>query len=364
MKKIMAVKRKVLHTGAHFDEDHALWLAMRVGGETAFPGITKAPLEFWDTYNQNTSPEEYMANGYLLIGIGDGPFNDKKREGGRKEGKCSAILMAEALGVHNDPRHEKMLKYSLLTDTQPSMGVGDLASHIKRLNQNHPDLPRKAVDWAFDILDEHYTQQQRFFTTVKKEYESVAVEEGIRSYKGKNVILVTISTSTPDVVAYARSEHGGNAGVLIKFDPNVGPQIHFDQRLSLGTVAVDLIRCLRIEEGNLKQRDWDILGQAGQVCPEDRWYGVGREGGGRTEITIVANGTLSHARPRSRIPDQRIMEIVKMCVGQEFEPSRAPQCTAGVCSSSHESKCPWYQYGLRRCAAVRWNERGPVVATL
>ena len=350
----------VMHRKPHWDEIFALWLARFIGGEEVFPGINNAQPLFWDELKGNSTEEEYIRSGYLLIGLGFGRFDDKVHNGARKEGKCSAILMAEALGVADDQRFSQLLKFSLAADTQPKVGFLDPADMVKLLHNNNPDKPEVAICYAFDAIDAHWKQQKRFFGEVSEEYAKLirTVPETYRRIKNgvmEGLDLVVLRTDSPDLVAFGRSDHGGRAAVLIKFGKKTPTQIFFDQRCSkLSKPARDILCALRVEEGfDIKKWNWKDLGQSGQMNDSDPWYGVARGEGDREQVTMIANGTDTHKRDFSQIPQQRVVKIVEMCLSRGFEPSREECCLNNICDNT----CPRYRLGLTRCRSVRFNQR-------
>lgn len=354
----MNVKCVVMHKKPHWDEIVAYWLALFIGAE-AFPGINDARVEYWDEI-PNKPSKQLRNEGYLLLGIGFGDFDDKLREGGRKEKKCTAILMAEALGIEKNPEFEKLLSFSYTADTQPKVSFLDPASVVKMLHNNHPKDPRVAIHYVFNLLDELKTQQDEFFTGTHAAYAHLLAGkpdnfQRIISPLGEEVRLVILNTDSSAVVAYGRSDHGGRAGILIKFGIEEATQIFLDPRLNLSKIAQDIICALRCEEGNLRRdRPWRELGKSGQVCEQDCWFGVAKNAGEKEQITIIANGTESKKRTPTRIPHERIVEIVKMCVTPGFEPSYEEDCKNNICTGNN---CPWYSLGLSRCRTVRFNQR-------
>lgn len=361
----MNVRYVVMHKKPHWDELFALWLARVIGGEEVFPGIMSAQPLYWDEMEGGAmTEEEYIRAGYLLIGIGFGRFDDKVHNGSRKPGKCSALLMAEALGITNEVQFAKLLKFSLTADTQPKVGFLDPADMVKILHNNNPENPQIATRYVFDTVDAYWVQEKRFFGEIQDEYSKMirtvpGTYQRIRNGVIDDLNLVVLKTDSPDLVAFGRSDHGGRADVLIKFGDKTPNQIFFNSRYpKLSGPARDILRALRVEDGfDPRKWSWKELGQSGQLNDQDCWYGIARGEGIREQISVIANGTGTHKRCISKISQQRILEIVKMCLTRGFEPSRGECCNNNICSSSQGSPCPWFRLGLSRCQTVRFNQR-------
>ncbi len=254
------------------------------------------------------------------------------------------------MGLADQEVFRKLLSYSLNADTQPNLGFMDLEAIVKLYNNNYPNDPQKSIDVTLMLLGEYYTQQKRFIdVVVKDEYDLKIQVEGVKGVSDQPLLFGYIESDSMETVAYARSDHGGRINVLIKFGEE-GTQIYFDPRKKLRKAALDIICALRSEEGNLGNIAWKDLAIGGQISNKDCWYGVTRADG---EVTIVANGTKTHARPKSKIPYERIVEIVRICISGGFERSRQTDCENNICSSTRANPCPWYGLGMARCRSVR-----------
>lgn len=351
MTRIMEVKHVVLHTGAHWDELASLWLAKTYGQE-AFPGIESADIQYWNEVKPGMTEQQLVRAGYLLLGIGYGQFDDKIRDGERKEGECTVSLIVKALGLEETEWIKKLTGFSLTADTQSKVGYMDPASQVKLLNGNHPDNPEVAQKYVSTLLDEMKIQQDRFFGATADEYHRSAYIKPIRGF-GKNFLFVAIESDSPDIMAYARSAHGGKAGVLLKRGKD-GTQIYFDPRLGLGKEAEDLIRSLRVAENNLNPKlTWNELGQGGQLSDDDRWYGMTSKGE-KPMITMIANSTKTRKKEPTEISLEIIQELILICIQPGFESKRKGKCEQNICEGRG---CPWYNLGLSRCRNVRFKQK-------
>ncbi|MBD3311131.1 MAG: hypothetical protein GF349_01375 [Candidatus Magasanikbacteria bacterium] len=144
----------VMHVRPHLDELLAFFLAGCYGYDI-FHGIIDAKIEFWGTgilLPGGKTADELEKEGYLLIGIGGGRF-DEHKEGGRN-GKCAASLMAEFLGISHYPEIKRLIEYAQQSDAFGDKDKFAFASIIKTAQRNHKD-PKEVVDWVYDILADY-----------------------------------------------------------------------------------------------------------------------------------------------------------------------------------------------------------------
>jgi len=111
---ITGITQILTHARAHFDELVA-WLLLVWYGEKFFPGVGKAKLYFAGETTEG-SDEMFDSQGILRIACG-GRFDEHQNGGsGRLPGKCSAILVAEYLGIQDAPYLKRLLAETLECD--------------------------------------------------------------------------------------------------------------------------------------------------------------------------------------------------------------------------------------------------------
>lgn len=107
------------HWRPHIDEIVGFkLLTITEEGEKLFPGISKVQgLTFVQSADYDVT--EALAKGRVPLGIGHGKFDDHPLPGKRrKKGVCSAVLVAQELGLADSPAWANLLNYTLLNDTQ------------------------------------------------------------------------------------------------------------------------------------------------------------------------------------------------------------------------------------------------------
>ena len=216
---LSAVNTIVTHRRPHIDEIVAIVL-LRAYGEKKFPGIKNATLAFWDAGSANTdnkSWKQHHREGRVLIGVGGSCFDEHpSATNDRKDGHCAATLVAQYLGISDLPELEQLLRYTLNNDTKGGNNPFDLAALTNLMNKTWFDTnPQGAVNWAIQAVEMLLQKQVKFFRQTAKEFNEYA--EVIKcDHKGKNITVVAIQSNDEDMGAYARSDYGASAAIVIQ----------------------------------------------------------------------------------------------------------------------------------------------------
>jgi hypothetical protein len=339
-------KRILTHERPHLDEIVAIWLLRRFG-EQRFPGIGAAAVEFTSIrrlQEAGRKPEDYEADGTLLLGIGGGRFDEHPTlDEGRKTGDCATTLVARELGISDDPSLAKILRFVRAADVDGNASPFDISYVVKLLHNRCPDNAQWVMEWALVGIEAKYEEQRRFFTVVKPEFDAKARVEEIEVGK-KRLRVVTVDSDEEGIHKYARSEHGARAAIVI-------------QRRSTGNVAVfgnkqagvdlrEAAKLIRLAEREAKglapAPDDERLLAEGYAPGAEEWF-YHRQG------QMLLNGSLTQADvPPTRLSLDRIAELVKIGV----DPTRVkPLCqSTGRCIGE---VCDWYAWQLARCTRLR-----------
>jgi len=152
------------------------------------------------------------------------------------------------------------------------------------------------------------------------------------------------------IMRYARSQHGANAGVVVKIDSHGNVAIQTDQRLGLD--LGDLVAMIKFEEqklrGEIHCSDPDKLRADGTIDENwDLWhYAHGHS---------ILNGSHSaKGITPTAIPFERILEIVRIALDPRgFEPDCSAMCLMGICPAATGTPCRLFPFGFARCRAIR-----------
>jgi len=343
------------HEKPHLDEIVAIWLLKKFG-EKKFPGISKAKITYWDTGGEtpdNRPAEEYEKKGTVLIGIGGGRFDEHPNNGNpRKEGECTATLVAKVLQIENDPSLEKILAFTLNNDLKAAAHPFDLAYITKLMHQQYPDNPGKVITWVIAGLEVKYQEQYQFFNDTKKEFDKLAVIEKIPGPSKRVLTLVSITTDNEQMNKFARSNFGCNADIIIQKNSSGNVQIFSNQKKGKLTFY-DVVQMIRLTEqkakGKIITSDWKNLAAEGKVEGAEEWYYFEKG-------QMLLNGSHTARNiPATKLTMEEIKKIVKIGVNPiAFEPSRTNKCQKIICNSTRNNECPWYKFGLHRCRKIRF----------
>lgn len=242
----------VTHEGAHIEEIEAIRL-LRKFGAAQFPGVEKAKLVFWKNgaaTPDGRTPEEYEADGYILVGVGGGPLDEHPTaRTPRKEGVCSATLVAQALGIADDPRLKANLQFVLSNDLKGGSTAFDLAAIVKVMHQQYPDNPERVIGWAMMGLEAKYQEQCEFFAARDEFDQKALVEEVLVG--DRPIKIVTIESANGQMNKLARSAQGARASVVIQRHPERGNISIFTNRQA-GLTLTEVAREVRLEECRAK----------------------------------------------------------------------------------------------------------------
>ena len=351
MQRINRIRRIVTHKKPHLDEIFAIEL-LRMHGENDFPGVSTAPIEFWEPAMAETRWQDHLADGTLLIGVGNGRFDEhagQNRE--RKVGHTASSLVAAALHLKNDQAVQRMLEYVVPDDLQGSAGPFSLATLIVTMYGAYEDDPHFVIDWALVAIRTNFSKQEHFFDETMREYEERANVTKVRRRNGKCAI-VSIESDDPQIASLARSKYGNRASVVIQRKSN--GQILISANKGHGVKLKDVARLVRMEElkakgiaGTDSWKDLEVEGTLPQV-PEWHYFEVG---------AMVMNGSNTHPDvPATRLSLEQVTDLVQIALSVEFEPSHESSCLIDECTNRIDP-CIFYPLGLLRCRSVRFKEQ-------
>lgn len=358
------------HNRMHLDELCALWLIVKF-----------ATSEFI---------KKFCINNELDLGIGGGPFDEHPTNGQeRKEGKCCVDLVAEALGVAEDPKIQPILDYVRAHDLEGKGQPWDLADIVSAMNFCWPDEPEKTLGWlsgAFEVkleddwrsrdfglsyltmimaqsfgeeaartwhwigLEAKRHQQHHFFTVTRKEYNACWKEiETIQGLR-EPLTLVTIESDDEMIAKYAMSEFGDRADVVLVCRSTGHFQL-FTHGVKLDEVTKLVRLYLQVRDRQPLETDWRVLTAEGSIPGAEciHYFPRGR---------MILNGSFSHDRPPANIPRIELQRMVRVGLNsQAFESTRAKECRQGACSSEPDNICPWHKLRLARCSRIQTPEQ-------
>ncbi len=353
------IKRIVTHRFPHLDEIFAIWLLKNFGGER-FNNIANATIVYWESGGvtpDGRTTEEWEADGYLLVGVGGGRFDEHPTTTqDRKEDDCAATLVAKYLGIINEPWLQTTMDFIVRDDLKGGAGQFDIGAIAKLLHQQYPNDPDAAIEWVMIGLGAKIKEQISFWGDARREFENGdnTKVETVAGPHGEDIRIAVIRSDNPQVGKYARFAEGGNTQVVVQQRSTGNIQIFTDHRS--GITLYETVRLIRLEEQDISGRivttDWDELESEGAVAGAENWFF--QEHG-----MMLLNGSLTALGVApTKIPIETIVKLIKVAMNpNDFQRDRAGSCRQGICKSTQQDECPWYYMGLRRCRRNLFNTR-------
>lgn len=306
------INKIATHVNPHVDEIAGIWM-LRKFGSKHFPGIEKAPVEYWGngTSSMPQTPEEYLNEGILLVGIGGGMFDEHSTvEGERKEDKCAATLIADYLGISDNPELEKILEFVQKNDLKGTGTMFDIASVSRRMYQFVASA-EQVMKWVVVALETMYLDQLQFVQNAAKEYAKASVHT-VRNSDGGEHKVVVIESDDPLVAKFAFSTGGGKMSVVVQRRSTGNVQIFSNKRQKpdMDKIARFIRVAAQKANGTTKTLKPEDLIREGSVAGAEEWYYF------RTKGTCgLFNGNTSHPDvPPTTLPLEEIVRIVCNCV--------------------------------------------------
>ncbi len=275
-----------------------------------------AKIEFWDAGTKTPdgrSWKEWHKDGYLLVGLGASCFDEHPSEKDkRSEQHCAATLVAKYLDIEERLELEQLLRYTFTNDTKGGNNPFDLAALITLGNKTYFDIdPQGIMEWAMQPVKWWLLKQIHFFTKTKKEFDDHAyIFECL--HKGKQVTVVAIQSDDVEIGAYARSQYGASAQVVIQ--QNKKGQVSISSQKRANVCFDEVIAAIRQRECSLKKinfvgLDLKVDGTTPQL---EEWYYD-------KPAARILNGALSAPTvPATKIPFEQIINIVKAKLCSNF----------------------------------------------
>jgi hypothetical protein len=308
------------------------------------------------------------------LGVEGGPYDEHPNSGqSRKDGECTATLVAKALGIYEHPAWRRLLRYAFWVDQgEPIPRLEDEGEKAYPEEWNHVfdvnnwlkcrwrqlvkangivpiDDGLKYVTFGLDMLRVFFYQQIEFIRAweeIKKAGRKLIVQN-----QGREVSVLLINSDSSEINAAAR--HFDRADLVIKRGSRGHVQVFRNKQCRVG--MDDLAQVLVVEECHRRGEDfagnWEDLRKEGED-PTGVWYYYRPHG-------MILNGSEQHQRqPTAIADDDELLRLVEIALSSDFKHSPfASVCMEGVCSDSSTAPCPLFQYGLGRCRKVRYEER-------
>jgi hypothetical protein len=368
-----------------FAAGEALWFLTHVGPHA--DEIAAAVL-----IERYATPEwvaEHTSGGVVIVGTMGNEFDEHPDNGtgkARDKKDCAATLVAKSLGVSNLPNVKEILKYLYSADIEGIDVRNGLASCINLLRRVMPHSQIRNINWGLtafqsmfsvpkkkyvfavanvsnvvhghfanrpDIIklwDDHIAaarkEQSDQFNAAVAELESNGdMREIPGPGKGRKLQLLVIKSDSSEMAKAGRYK---GADIVLQMKSTGQTMVHTKKQANLKLYS--LILMLRLEEqkalGSVTVTNWQALMKEGDG-PMRRWYFhcSGKSG------HFILNGSLSTPDVTPTImPIEKIAELIEISVDiNRYEPKMELACQQGICTSTKEKTCSWFNWGLPRC---------------
>jgi len=314
----------------HLDPIAAYWVLLNYG-QDKYPGIKTASLAVWKA---GKTPEaetlkQWENDGIISFDIEGGTFDHHGTE------KCTTLLVAEKLGVIENPELQTLLRYIQEDD---SAGLhnkfGDLAGVLKCLYKRG-DSTEDVVKFALNIIDALQNKEKNWFVDAKKEFAAKAKIFKINRQRGK-IKLAVIITDNVDVANYAKQ----NEGIAIVIQKNSREHVYIFTNAFHRLNIKGIVAAIRIREMELSGQPIKVGGdltKPGKTLEVQNWFF-------HDTLNALMNGSAALAEtPPTKISLEEIVDIAVFGLSSDF-PDHCP-------GPDHclRHNCQYYKLLFSRC---------------
>lgn len=346
------INKIVTHFRPHADELIALMLLKNFPeGETKFPGVKNAKIEFLTTGKLPDGQTYKDFPDTIFLGVGGGPFDEHESAGQeRAEGEVCATLVASALGIEKKPELQGILRVVRDEDLSGAKEKDSLSVMIKFLHSCFKDDYELIYKWSEISYMAHIrnfkeTGENKLFTleetkkilkeenssefnewistieTAQKyqndeyqkalaEFDAKAIKKQLIAYDGKPVSFSYIESDSEEISKAARSRM---SQLIVQKNSrgNVSIFTYRKRNLDLTSVAILLRLAEQHFAGDMKVTDTKMLSQIGTVG-DISWYLF------YTKDSIYNGSLTTKDIPPTKIPIKKLISIVEEGITKNF----------------------------------------------
>jgi hypothetical protein len=315
------VSKIIFPNKPHLDPIAAYWVLLNYGHEQ-FPGIKKAGLAVWKA-GKTPEPQtltQWQNEGVITFDIEGGTFDHHGTN------KCTTLLVAEKLGIEQQPELQTLLRYIQEDDSAGlHNNFGDLAGIIKCLYKRG-DSTEEIIKLVLNILNALQTKEKNWHIEAKAEFEQKAKIFKIKHGKDKKIKLAVIVSDNIDVANYAKQ----NEGIAIVVQKNSQGHIFIFTNAFHRLNIKDMVAAIRLREAELNGKTIKNpadLKKPGKTLEVQNWFF-------HDSLNALMNGSAALVdTPATKIPLAEIVDIVVFGLSSDF-PAHCPgpaQCQKHDC---------------------------------
>jgi hypothetical protein len=285
---------------------------LRKFGHERYPSIQNAKIEVRQVLPENETIQSLKEKGILVLDVGGGEFDHHQK------GKILSELLAEDIGIIQDPAIAKLILYAKRDD---QYGIGTISTDqidrafglsglISCLNKIERD-PEKVMGILYPILNAHYTEERKRTTELPLEFEE-KLKKGLVEifevkHKGKKIKVIFLESDNVSMAGWLKSSIGLKADVVCQ-KLNTG----YVNILTKQSRMIDLrwlAAYLRNDELQLQERElaysMEQLMRPGKIMEIPEWYYD------RATNSLLNGGVNPKGILPTIIPADRIKQILK-----------------------------------------------------
>lgn len=312
-------KKIIIPSSLHPDTILGIFLLRRFGNAKYF-GVENAEIEIRQVLPENETNISLKEKGIICLDVGGGEFDHHA-----KEGKILSELIAEDLGILDDPAILKLLLYAQRDD---KYGIGTisidqidrafgLSGLISSLNKTVGNT-EKILQIIFPLLEAHYLEERKRTSELPKEFEEYLAQgkgEVFNFTQGsKKLKVVVLESDNVSMAGWLKSSIGIKADVVCQRKSSGHTNI-----LTKQFKRVDLrwlVAYVRNEELQLRGRTlaysmYDLM-KPGNISDIPEWYYD------RATNSLLNGGVNPKGVEPTIIPLERIKIIIKNALSKEF----------------------------------------------
>ncbi len=375
------------HPRPHADELASI-AVLRKYGSKIFPDVAKADLNIttakWldSEFGGNEDGLQWaraLQKGLLLIGTGNGPFD----EHGMESIPSSLYLVAEFLGVDQRPELTDLLTYINYEDShgEPSNTIlnkdsqtpelnhtvkqFNLASMVKKVwrtcKQDEVEIGYKYFVWLLERVIDDLTEAQRAYEEILPHVTYVPIPSIVSRKRGIGTLAVLESNSAHALMAILEKNDQPNLVAILQIEESgqfqihtVGTRVNLREVVKVIRTEIVFFKNKNLEKDQQIWLDWRTCSNQGTLleAPEINFYQASR-------VQRIFNGGLTQpdTDPILGVYFEKEDLVAMILLGLDedrFATEHRASCEAGECVAVSEKQyCPLYHMGLSRCRTVR-----------
>ncbi len=252
-------------------------------GEQSFPGAKAAKIELWQHLPEDETAESLTEKGYILVDLGHGQFDHHNHLVDGKPTKCASEIVAEYLGVKDDPPLKKLLAYARRDDlegkgtisTDPLDRAFGLSGLLSNLNRTYSHDLVSVVQMVLSMFEAHYLEEYKRTKLMPAEWKELAAsgkakQWGIASAAGR-LRVVLVPTDNASMSGWLKAYHHFDIVVVRRSSNHVNIITNQAKQINLAPAAA-LLREREWKKGNSDAPAPANLAQQGRLESVPQWY--------------------------------------------------------------------------------------------